>query len=141
MSKKEEVKQVIVMRKYFPDLKNSDKQKQVRTGKYVAQGAHASTAVLSEIIRKSKSSGDCVKLTVEQQLWLQNKFTKICVYVDTEEELLAIYKKALDRGLSAYLIKDAGLTEFNGEPTVTAVGIGPHFTEKFKGISDELGLF
>ena len=141
MSKEKEVKQVIVMRRYFPDPKDSTKQKQVRTGKYIAQGAHASTAVLSEIIRKSKNSGNVVKLTEEQQLWLQNSFTKICVYVDTEEELLAVYQKAIENNLSAYLIRDAGLTEFNGEPTVTAVGIGPHFAEKFKGISSELSLF
>ena len=68
MSKEKEVKQVIVMRRYFPDPKDSTKQKQVRTGKYIAQGAHASTAVLSEIIRKSKNSGNVVKLTEEQQL-------------------------------------------------------------------------
>lgn len=141
MSEKGDAKQVIVMRRYFPDPKNPEKQKQVRTGKYVAQGAHASTAILSDIIRKSKESGNAVKLTVEQQLWLQNKFTKICVYVDTEEELLKIYQKAKDKGLSAYLIKDAGLTEFGGEPMITALGIGPHFPEKFKGITDELNLF
>ncbi len=65
--------------------------------------------------------------------WLRNSFRKICVYVNSEEELKEVYQKALDKGLMSNLVEDNGTTEFNGVRTLTCCAIGPHYDEKFEG--------
>jgi peptidyl-tRNA hydrolase len=73
--------------------------------------------------------------------WLNGKFTKIVLAVDSEEELLNIFKLAEDKELNPVLITDAGLTEFNGIPTNTCVGIGPFFVDALEGVTDKLKIF
>lgn len=113
------MKQVIVIRK---DLK-------MRLGKTVAQGAHAS-----------------MKATLENmdhpnvKEWLSGMFTKICVQVNSEEELLAVYQRALDAGLIAAMIVDSGKTEFNGVPTRTCIAVGPATHEELAPITGNLKL-
>jgi len=108
------VKQVIVMRK---DLN-------MRKGKMVAQGAHASMAVL--LNRGSMNNdGFCFNTTPDMKEWIEGRFAKICVSVDSEEQLLFIHSAAENAGLPCSLIQDAGFTEFDGVPTYTAVAIGP----------------
>lgn len=113
------LKQVIVIRK---DLK-------MRRGKEVAQGAHASMKVVLENMENS--------LVKE---WLNGLFTKICVSVDSEEELFEIYENAKNSGVVAAMITDSGLTEFNGVPTNTCIAIGPDTSEKIDGITGHLKL-
>jgi PTH2 family peptidyl-tRNA hydrolase len=72
--------------------------------------------------------------------WLRNSFRKICVYVNSEEELEAVHQKALDSGLMSHMIEDNGATEFNGVKTKTCCAIGPHVDGKFEGITDHLPL-
>jgi PTH2 family peptidyl-tRNA hydrolase len=72
--------------------------------------------------------------------WMNGHFTKICVYVNSEQELLDIHQKAVDAGLPASLIKDAGFTEFK-EPTFTSVAIGPDDPEKIDLITGQLPLY
>jgi PTH2 family peptidyl-tRNA hydrolase len=72
--------------------------------------------------------------------WLSNSFRKICVYVNSEEELDALKEKAEESGLEVHLIIDNGATEFNGIPTKTCLAIGPHWDHKFEGITDHLPL-
>ena len=117
-----ERKQVIVLRK---DLG-------MRKGKMVAQGAHAS---LGAILDKGK-----LKTDEDTVAWLKGRFTKICVGVDSEQELVEIYGEARDMGLNASLIKDAGLTEFDGIPTLTAVAVGPGLPETIDKITGHLKL-
>ena len=118
-------KQVIVMR---TDLN-------MRKGKMIAQGAHAS---LKAIIDQGSISYDReeglggpgrqsldIPITEDLDGWLNGNFKKICVQVDSEEKLLAIYDKAVDLGLPHALITDNGLTEFNGVPTMTCIAVGP----------------
>ena len=137
-----EVKQVIVWRN---DLK-------VRKGKLGAQIAHGSIAFLTNRIREGERSRynnntrrpnqlnrAVITYTDAEQAWLEGRFTKIVLRVDSEEELLAIHEKAKGAGLESHLIKDAGLTEFT-EPTYTCVGIGPDFSEKIDEITGHLGL-
>src|SRR5262245_34435591 len=69
-----EPKQVIVMRR---DLG-------MRRGKEIAQGAHASMIWLALRIRQPGSP-----FTEAERRWLDGAFTKVCVRVDSEEELLA----------------------------------------------------
>lgn len=98
------MKQMLILRK---DLN-------MRKGKMVAQGAHAS-----------------MKATLEYQdhpyvtAWLAGPFTKIVVGVPTLDLLFEAYAHALGFGIPCSLILDAGRTEFDGVPTYTAVGVGP----------------
>jgi PTH2 family peptidyl-tRNA hydrolase len=72
--------------------------------------------------------------------WLEGRFTKVCVSVDSEQELIDIYEQAKSAGLLCSIITDAGLTEFNGVPTKTAVAIGPAYPEEVDPITRHLKL-
>ena len=127
------VKQVIVVRTKYPD--NNGGLRKLRTGKLISQAAHASMAFLTNHIRNNNSN-----LTEEQKIWVEGIFTKICCYVESEDELLNIYNLAKDAGLTVELIEDRGLTEFNNIPTKTALAIGPHYSEKIDPITGNLPL-
>lgn len=129
-------KQVLVMKK-FP------KDRNLRTGKYIAQGAHAS---LGALLSLGKFDKERMSFTISLDNpfvyeWIIGRFTKIAVYVETDDELAAIYNKARDAGIAASLITDSGLTEFDGVPTLTAVGIGPDNEELINKITGHLPLF
>lgn len=115
-------KQVIVMRK-FPSL---------RTGKYIAQGCHASQIAMAEARINHRKWYD---------QYLMGHIVKIVVYVETLEELENIYKAAEKANLPCSWIVDAGFTEFKGEKTPTAVGIGPAPEELIDKITKHLPLF
>ncbi len=135
-------KQVIVIRR---DLK-------MRRGKEISQGSHASMAFLTKELKPTTkfpelgmpyySNPFTVKVENIQEVyhWLENSFRKICVYVNSEEELKEVHQKALDKGLISHIIEDNGATEFNGVKTLTCCAIGPHWDEKFEGITDHLPL-
>jgi len=129
MSDDKRIKQVIVMRH---DLK-------MRRGKQIAQGAHAS---MSFLCRRLQEAG-LVKLddlTETQRAWLTGAFAKVCCRVDSEEELMQIYDKALEAGLEVHLITDSGRTEFHGQPTRTCLAIGPDEADKIDAITGHLQL-
>lgn len=71
--------------------------------------------------------------------WLDGIFTKIVVYVKSEEKLINIYNKAREKSLPCCLIEDSGATFFD-KPTKTCVGIGPCWNDDFIGITDKLRL-
>lgn len=122
-----DVKQVIVMRR---DLK-------MRRGKEIAQGSHAS---LSFITRQLQNS-DRVKLTDAAQQWIESSFAKVCVRVDSEEELMDIAQKAKEAMLECHVITDSGRTEFGGVPTKTCLAIGPDFVDKIDKVTGHLQLY
>lgn len=130
-----DIKQVIVIRK---DLK-------MRRGKEIAQGAHASMAFLTNRLRKSFKE----RLVVLVELlfssvmweWILGSFKKVCLQVDSESELLQIEKEAKEAGLEVNLIRDSGLTEFDGVPTYTCLAIGPDYAEKIDKITSKLRLY
>ena len=127
-------KQVLVMKK-FP------KDRNMRTGKYVAQGAHASVGAIFSL---GSVVNDNLVISLSDPFvkeWVTGRFAKITLYVETDQELVDLYKKAQEMGLPASLIKDAGLTEFNGVPTLTAVGIGPGNVEVINKVTAHLPLF
>ena len=127
-----EPKQVIVMRK---DLG-------MRKGKMIAQGAHASLKVFLNRSDQIWSAGEThlkTPLTPEMSVWLEGLYTKICVSVQSEQELLDIHEKALNAGIPCSLIQDAGLTEFQ-EATYTCCAIGPDDPEKINLITGYLPL-
>ena len=127
-------KQVLVIRK---DLN-------MRKGKIAAQAAHASMkAILDQGYTQVNSTGlntFILPLTANIELWINGLFTKICVSVNSEEELLSIYDQAVAANICCSLIQDSGLTEFNGHPTFTAVAVGPDLVEVIDPITSHLPL-
>lgn len=113
------MKQIIVMR---TDLN-------MRKGKMIAQGAHASLAA---------TIGNIEHKYVKE--WLNSSFTKIAVGIGSEQELLALWQKAADKSMITARITDNGKTEFNGVKTLTCMAIGPAPDEMFLGLTDHLKL-
>jgi PTH2 family peptidyl-tRNA hydrolase len=124
-----EHKQTIVLRK---DLN-------MRKGKMIAQGAHAS---LHAVLTLGRQDGDKFVIPLDERLslWLRGSFKKICVCVNSEAELLALHEKAESLGLITSLIQDAGLTEFGGVPTYTALAVGPDRADRVDEVTGHLPL-
>jgi PTH2 family peptidyl-tRNA hydrolase len=60
--------------------------------------------------------------------------------VNSEEEFLEVKQKAVESGMIVSAVLDAGKTEFNGVPTLTALSIGPARVEEFSDITSHLSL-
>ena len=131
----EKVKQVIVLRK---DLN-------MRKGKMCVQAAHASMAVILDMMERYEDEAGWdwvlpIGIGSAIQKWLTGKFTKICVSVNSEDELKRVYELAKNKhNLPASYIIDSGLTEFK-EPTATAVAIGPWWSDEIDRVTGELKL-
>ena len=137
-----EVKQVIVMRK---DLG-------MRKGKMIAQGSHASLGSLLKMAHREKHTNGFLSTDVWTRIefdfpadsvldkWLNGVFTKVCVYVESEQDLEEIKAKCEAAGIPNSLILDAGLTEFHGVPTKTCLGIGPWWSSEIDKITGSLPL-
>ena len=123
------IKQVIVMRH---DLK-------MRKGKQIAQGSHAS---MSFLCRRLQDTGSVAlaDFNKTQQIWLTGSFAKICVRVNSEEELMEVHDKAVQSGLDVHLITDSGKTEFHGQPTRTCLAIGPDDSARIDAVTGHLEL-
>lgn len=124
-------KQVIVMRK---DLN-------MRKGKMVAQGAHASMRVILQAGAPDPAQQTfTITMTEPMAAWLTGRFTKVCVSVDSEAALEAIVERAKIAGVPVALITDAGQTEFHGVPTKTCCAVGPAWAEDVDAITGGLTL-
>ena len=91
----------------------------MRKGKIAAQAGHACVEAVLMALRKEGRTDD-FEMTADG-LALKNKdkpssplsdwfmygCAKVCVYIDSEEELLDIAKKAEERGIIASVITDA----------------------------------
>lgn len=136
-------KMMIVMRR---DLK-------MRKGKIAAQAGHASVdAILAALCKEGRmadlemtSEGMALKNTGKPDTplseWFKYGSAKICVYVDSEEELISIANKAEERGIIASVITDAGMTEFHGVPTKTCLALEPLAAEVADEITGGLPLY
>ena len=127
-------KQVIVIRR---DLR-------MRRGKEIAQGAHASTAWLADRVLQGMTPDgtvDHVALSAAERSWLQSSFRKVTVKVSSEEELMAVYRKAVGAGLVVHLVTDRGLTEFGGIPTRTCLAVGPDYDDLVDPVTGDLELY
>ena len=134
-------KQVIVIRK---DLN-------MRKGKMVAQGGHASMGVLFNYMTPNYLNPGEMTRTFTITLpegevgefmyqWMTGIFKKVVVSVDTLQELTDAYDLAKLNGIPCSIIEDCGLTEFNGEPTITAIAIGPDNPDKIDEITRNFKL-
>ena len=118
----------------------------MRRGKQIAQGAHASMKVFLDKMTTHHSPsaglhyGHVSPLGTDELEWIDGAFTKICVSVNSEAELIGIYESAKLAGLNCSLIQDAGHTEFNGVPTYTCCAIGPNEASKIDVITGGLQL-
>lgn len=135
MDRPHNIKQVIVMRK---DLN-------MRKGKMTAQGSHSSMGSAfpreaAQIVEEDGQQFIRFPATNDLIAWFFNLSVKITVGIQTEQELMDIYRKAQEAGLPCVLIQDAGLTEFGGVPTYTAVGIGPARADLIDPITGNLPL-
>jgi len=139
LEKQDMIKQVLVIRK---DLRNSKGEK-VRTGKLIAQGSHAAMAFLTNRIKQAGTMDGMatIFLSPAETDWVNGIFTKVCLQVNSKQELYDIHKRATDLGIQSYLITDSGLTEFDNVPTPTACGIGPDEDEKVDAVTGHLKLF
>ena len=132
-------KQMIVMRR---DL-------HMRKGKIAAQAGHACvTAVLMALEREDRLGSEvlarCLKLpTTGTPLsdWFRHGTAKVCVYVDSEEALLELDRRAKEAGFLSALICDAGMTEFHGQPTYTCLALEPLPPEAVDPLTGDLPLF
>jgi peptidyl-tRNA hydrolase, PTH2 family len=124
-------KQVIVMRK---DLN-------MRKGKMIAQGAHASMKVLLDAGHPSDDGSYTFAMTPAMTQWIvTGRFAKVCVGVTSEAALDDIYARAKAAGLPVAMIVDSGKTEFHGVPTKTCCAVGPAWTDEIDAITGELTL-
>lgn len=136
------VKQVIVMR---TDLN-------MRKGKMAAQAAHASLAVILNMMKnKTLYIADFPIFDVYDKvltvynpsalhMWLTSSFTKVCVGVDSEKKLLELYHSVKEADIPVVLITDNGTTEFHGNKTNTCICIGPDFNSVIDPFTKELQL-
>ena len=138
-------KQMIVMRR---DLK-------MRKGKIAAQAGHACVeATLMALVRENRldqvrvtESGNWVYLeddgseSTPLTRWFDKGVAKVCVYVDSEEALLEVAEKGRELGFAVALVRDAGFTEFHGEPTYTCLAFEPLAPEQIDPITGDLPLY
>lgn len=117
-----DAKQIIVVRR---DIR-------MPTGKLAAQVAHASSAIFINSMVQSFQSH-----VIE---WKSTGYTKICLGVDSEEELNDIHAAALHKKLPTFLVVDSGRTFFGGEQTPTCVSIGPYWSDAIDEITGHLRL-
>ena len=128
-------KQVILVRR---DLN-------MRRGKEIAQGSHASMEFLVHDLRvklgADLASDVSITLSEAERSWLASGMAKVCLQVHSEADLVARHEKALANGLESHLIRDSGRTEFHGEPTLTACAIGPDEAERIDAVTGDLQLY
>lgn len=117
----------------------------MRKGKMVSQGAHASMKFILDrgyygkgALSREEFHSNITDPAIKS--WISGIFTKICVSVDSEEELVSIYEKAQDSGLIVSMVTDSGLTEFNGVPTKTCIAIGPNWSDEIDAVTGHLKL-
>jgi PTH2 family peptidyl-tRNA hydrolase len=127
------LKQVILIRK---DLK-------MRRGKEIAQGSHASMEFLVSQLREHliNDTNLSIELNAKEKRWISEGMAKVCLQVNSEQELLDYHEKAKSQGLKSYLIRDSGRTEFGGNPTFTACAIGPDEVEQIDPVTGDLVLY
>lgn len=135
-------KQMIVMRK---DLG-------MRKGKIAAQAAHASDGALlrsliaHKLLDRLTVRGGHLELASSEKHnplvdWFQQGTAKVCVYVDSEEELFALAREGQERGYLVELVCDAGLTEFHGDPTYTCLAFEPLYPKQIDPLTGDLPLY
>lgn len=103
---------------------------------YLDDGAETSP-VASLFGRKRPHRSDPTPLSD----WFEAGVAKVCVYVDSEEELLDLAARGRELGFAVALVRDSGRTEFHGEATYTCLAFEPLHPEQIDPLTGELPLF
>lgn len=111
-------------------------------GKLAAQAAHASVGAL---LRCGTKDISMVSLEYANNPalrdWIEGDFAKVCLAVNSEEELRECYDIAKKHNFPCAFIVDNGTTVFHGQPTPTCVGIGPCYSEDIEPLFAHLKLY
>jgi peptidyl-tRNA hydrolase, PTH2 family len=127
-----DVKQVIVIRR---DL-------HMRRGKEIAQGSHASSGWLADIVTAQLAAPESeISMSEAAKVWLTTSHRKITLQTHSEDELISLAERSRAAGLLTHLIQDSGKTEFNGVPTYTALAIGPDLAVDVDAITGQLSIY
>ncbi len=121
----EEVKQAIVVRR---DL-------QMGRGKAAAQVAHASCEAVFRILDSREP-----RWMEWLSIWRSTGQLKVVLRVESERELVSLYGQAVELGLPASLISDAGRTQLP-PGTKTAIAVGPAPSSLVDRITGRLKLY
>jgi len=135
-------KQVIVVRR---DL-------HMRKGKAIAQACHGAVNVILQTLDRdalpwyvfdSKSGEKHIAIDGESALadWFSDSYAKICLYVDSEQELLDLKKKCDEQNILSCLVQDNGTTEFHGVKTYTCLVLEPLDSRYVDAITGRLPLY
>lgn len=127
------------LQKFMGYFEDEDRHVKAQAEEWIASNAPSDLkAAFEEGYRRAKSD---LGISPTEVAWINGIFTKICLKVDTEEQLLEVERKAKEKGLSCHLITDRGLTEFKGVPTNTCLSIGPDRAEKIDEVTGSLELY
>lgn len=67
--------------------------------------------------------------------------TKVCLGAKNLHQLIRAQQEAQEAGIPAYLVTDSGCANFfNGEPTITALGLGPATKDQINNITRRFQL-
>lgn len=119
----------------------------MRKGKAIAQACHGAVSVVLRTIDRDglpwRNTESGIVIDGESALaeWFNNSYTKICLYVNSEEELLNLKRKADDLGIMTSLIQDNGTTEFHGVKTYTCLVFEPLDSQVVDQITGNLPLY
>lgn len=127
-------KQVIIIANYL----------NMRKGKMIAQGSHASEGFIVESLFIKEFDGKkyfCFEYSEFWEHWFKNYHPKIVLGVDSEKTLLEIQNICKEKNVPSYLVVDNGKTEFNNIKTITALAIGPYLVDDIDYITGSNGVF
>jgi len=116
-------------------------------GKVGSQCGHGATKVFFDrgTITEVKDNVEApymmhIPLTKEMHEWVKGIFTKIVLYVNSDEELRELKRRADEMGIVNAIIEDCGLTAFHGIPTRTVLAIGPDNATRIDSLTSGLPL-
>ena len=115
----------------------------MQRGKEIAQGSHAAMEFVASQIRRrlNQQPNISINLNTDETAWLSKGMAKVCLQVNSEQDLLDHHENALRHGLKSFLITDSGRTEFAGTPTLTACAIGPAGVSRIDAVTGDLTLY
>ena len=114
----------------------------MRKGKMVAQGAHASSNIIINAIRDNIIRSEDGVITGDDSIveWVSTDYRKITLGVNSLKLLEELVQKAKNANLLTTIVIDNGKTEFDGVKTCTCAAIGPGPAEIIDSITGQLKL-
>lgn len=116
----------------------------MRRGKEIAQGAHAS---MMWLVKRLEPAGELAqpvlhgRFSEAELTWMCGSFKKVTCQAPNNRQLYSLMQRAEALGVMAHLVTDSGLTEFHGNPTVTAIAIGPDWEDLVDRVTGDLELY